>query len=137
MGFSNCAAVGCCVGLKAREPVLAIIGDGSVPMNCQELAWIQSSRVKVVVVDNSGYGIIRMTQDDFYGGRHLGSEFGTSNRLPSFSAASIARGFRLSAEEVSANDISEQVLEDFFESGVHVLVIKTPESDRVKVDFYE
>jgi hypothetical protein len=78
-----------------------------------------------------------MTQDDFYGGRHLGSEFGTSNRLPSFSAASIARGFRLSAEEVSANDISEQVLEDFFESGVHVLVIKTQESDRVKVDFYE
>lgn len=137
MGFSNCAAVGCGDALSGREKVLAIIGDGSVPMNCQELAWLKSSNVKLVVIDNAGYGIIRMTQDDYYQGRHYGSKFGQANDLPEFSVRRIIEGFGLSVTEIDSGSAGYKEMGDFMQSSFDAIVIQCPFSDRVEVDYYE
>jgi acetolactate synthase-1/2/3 large subunit len=137
MGFSNCAAVGCGDALNGDALVLAIIGDGSLPMNCQELAWLKRAKAKLVVIDNAGYGIIRMTQDDYYEGRHYGSEFGDSDRLPAFSVRQIIEGFGLSASVIDCCSATDEALIAFMQSSCDALVIQCPISDRVGVDFYE
>jgi acetolactate synthase-1/2/3 large subunit len=138
MGFSNCALVG---GIDATpsnsDSILGIIGDGSVPMNCQEFAWLRSRRAKLVILDNKGYGIIRMTQDDFYEGRHFGSAMKGTASLPDFDVASIARGFGLSCVSYEAKDFSELTAKSFFESTANVLIIKIDPANRVLTDFYQ
>jgi len=135
MGFSNCALVGS--GVNSNELTLAIIGDGSVPMNCQELAHLKNNKhLKIVVIDNKGYGIIRQMQDGFYGGNYLGSCFETESPLPYFSVEKIARGFDLSSTVVNNEDYDLKLIDNFFNSDDQVLIFNVNENLKVSTDFY-
>ena len=61
MGYANCGSVGAKISNKYKN-VYCVIGDGSLPMNSQELAWLKKYPVKIILIDNKGYGIIRQTQ---------------------------------------------------------------------------
>jgi acetolactate synthase-1/2/3 large subunit len=69
-------AIGASVADRTR-PVVAVIGDGSMELNIQELKTLQQvgTNVKIFIVNNGGYVSIRNTQDTF-GGKHIGSEVG-------------------------------------------------------------
>lgn len=62
MGYSLPASIGAYYADNNR-PIICIIGDGGFQMNLQELALLQKTNVKVFVLDNEGYGMIRQTQD--------------------------------------------------------------------------
>jgi len=66
MGWALPAAIGAAVAAPDR-PVYCIIGDGSLMMNLQELQTLAhlNLNVKVVVIDNGGYGMIKQTQGDW------------------------------------------------------------------------
>ena len=135
MGFSNCALFG--AGIDSNEMTLAIIGDGSVPMNCQEFAQLKNKEnLKVVVVDNQGYGIIRQTQDDFYDGNHLGSSFETEAPLPYYNVANIVKGFDLSHRIYEESEVNKKNVDDFFKGRDQVLILKVNNGLKVMTDFY-
>ena len=70
MGYALPAAIGAAFACPNR-PVICITGDGSFQMNIQELATIRKHKlnIKICVVDNRGYGIIRQTQNTWLEGR--------------------------------------------------------------------
>lgn len=133
MGYSNCAAVGAAIGVGDKNQVLGIIGDGSLPMNCQELAHLLNKNIKLVILDNQGYGIIRQTQDDYYGAQHLGSAFKSAAPLPEFSVESILNGFKVPLVTYNHLDITDSKITNFFENQtLKALIIKIPFQDKVE-----
>lgn len=68
------ASVG--VAMASGRRTICVTGDGSLQMNIQELQTIAHHRlpVKIVVLSNSGYLLIRITQRNFQGGRLIGTD---------------------------------------------------------------
>ena len=60
--------------LRKEKDVYCITGDGSLQMNIQELQTIATNNlpVKIVVLNNNGYLLIRLTQQNFCEGRLIG-----------------------------------------------------------------
>jgi acetolactate synthase I/II/III large subunit len=75
MGYGLPAAVAAAL-LQPGRTVVNLAGDGDFLMNGQELATATGYGAKliVIVVDNAGYGTIRMHQEREYPGRVSGSE---------------------------------------------------------------
>lgn len=66
MGYSLPASIGAAFACPNR-PVYCVMGDGSFMMNIQELQTIRQHNlnVKVVIINNGGYGMIMQTQSDW------------------------------------------------------------------------
>lgn len=112
MGYSNCAAVG--ASIHKIKKVLAIIGDGSLPMNLQELAWFKKFKIKLVVVNNQGYGIIRQTQKNFYNSNFLASDFKNKfSSLPHYNIKKILNSFDIKTYEISDTNINKNLINNF------------------------
>jgi len=73
MGFAVPAAIGAKLG-RPEDLVYAIDGDGGFQMTSQELttAATHGIPIKVAVLNNGGYGMVRQWQDLFYQGRRHG-----------------------------------------------------------------
>jgi acetolactate synthase-1/2/3 large subunit len=94
MGWALPAAIGAAVADPA-SPVIAIVGDGSIMPNIQELETISSHglNIKIFVINNDGYASIRNTQKTFFGGFYVGSTPESGVTLPK--VASVADCFRI------------------------------------------
>jgi acetolactate synthase I/II/III large subunit len=75
MGFAIPAAIG--AALASGRRVVCVDGDGSFQLNIQELDTVRrlSLPIKFYYLNNGGYRSIRMTQDSYFNGRRMGSEF--------------------------------------------------------------
>jgi acetolactate synthase-1/2/3 large subunit len=73
MGFAVPAAIGAKAG-RPEATVIAFDGDGGFQMTFRELitASIEEIPVKIVVLNNGTYGMVRQWQTLFYGGRYSG-----------------------------------------------------------------
>lgn len=115
MGYANCAAIG--AACKTKKDIFVIIGDGSVPMNCQEFAWAKKFKIKFIVIDNKGYGVIRQTQKQFYKSFFLGSDFlNKKSSLPYFSVKKIFKAFDLPVIEINALTFNKSKIKKFINS---------------------
>lgn len=67
MGYELPAAIGACVANEDKS-VICLAGDGSIMMNLQELQTIVTNHlpVKIVLINNSGYQQIRLTQTNLF-----------------------------------------------------------------------
>jgi acetolactate synthase-1/2/3 large subunit len=102
MGYANCAAVG--AAISKQKDIYCVIGDGSLPMNCQELAWLKKYPVKIIIIDNKGYGIIRQTQRQFYKSKFYASDFSNKqSSLPSFSLEKILSSYGIESRRLKKN----------------------------------
>lgn len=75
------------IGAACADPdrrVLCVVGDGSFQTNMQELATLAHHRydLKLFVVNNDGYVSIRNTQNNFFGGFHVGTSSASGVTLP-------------------------------------------------------
>lgn len=83
MGYGLCAAIGAAIGSPSR-PVYCVVGDGGLQQNIQELVTCHRYQlnIKVLVMNNGGYGIIKQFQNSYLGGRQTASNlsdiYGTS-----------------------------------------------------------
>jgi acetolactate synthase-1/2/3 large subunit len=84
MGFALPAAVG--TQHATNEMVLAVIGDGSIMMNLQELESIRYQRlpIKVIIINNNVYSIIRRRQRDLFRKRTIGTDPANGVSCPDF-----------------------------------------------------
>ena len=85
MGFALPAAIGAYFG-KAQT-IVAVIGDGSIMMNLQELETIRYHKlpIKILVVNNNVYSIIRRRQRDLFRKRIIGTDPANGVSCPDFS----------------------------------------------------
>ncbi len=111
MGWDLPAAVGACVGGGARRTI-CVTGDGSIELNVQELLTIKRHRlpVKIFLFNNKGYTSVRMTQDAFFEGRHVGSDFGSGLDNPDF--AHLAAAYGLAYLQARTNDEVEAAIRE-------------------------
>ncbi len=102
MGYDLPAAIGACIA--TGRPVICLAGDGSVQMNIQELQTIVHHQlpVKIFIFDNHGYLSMRQTQDNLFGGRHVGADPESGVSLPDMLA--IAAAYGIPARRVSRHD---------------------------------
>ncbi len=82
MGFGLPAAVGAKVACP-DETVVCLAGDGSLIMNCQELATCVTEEipVKVFLMNNGYMGMVRQWQELFWDRRYSSVEMGAEPRL--------------------------------------------------------
>jgi acetolactate synthase-1/2/3 large subunit len=76
MGFGLPAAIGAALAYPERT-VVCFSGDGSLLMNCQELATAaeENVNVKIVLLNNNSLGLVHQQQDLFYGRRLFASDY--------------------------------------------------------------
>lgn len=93
MGFALPAAIG--AQYATSDLVLAVIGDGSIMMNLQELESIRYQRlpIKVIVINNNVYSIIRRRQRDLFRKRTIGTDPTNGVSCPDFSKVADCFGF--------------------------------------------
>jgi acetolactate synthase-1/2/3 large subunit len=79
MGFGLPAAIGAKVA-RPDEPVVCLAGDGSLVMVCQEFATAAAHNipVKVFLMNNGHFGMVRQWQELFWDGRYSSVEMGDS-----------------------------------------------------------
>ena len=100
MGFGIPAAIGGCVAGGKRRTV-CIDGDGGFIMNIQELETVRrlSLPIKFFVLNNGGYGSIRMTQKNYFGGHYVASTRESGLTLPDLAA--VSRAFGIPAAKIA------------------------------------
>ena len=121
MGYGLPAAVAAALRQPQRQ-VVALAGDGCFLMNGQELATAVQHRATLllIVVDNGGYGTIRMHQEREYPTRLSG----TTLANPDFAA--LARAYGAWAETVDRTaDFAGALGRALAHDGVRVLHLKT------------
>ena len=108
MGFALPAAVG--ASLNTEGIVCAVIGDGSIMMNIQELQTISAMKLKILIliINNDAYGIIRNRQSELFRGRTIGTDSSNGLSCPEFRY--IAEGFKINYELVSETSELETTL---------------------------
>ncbi len=109
-------------GVAAAHPetnVIAVIGDGSLQTNIQELQTLAHHQfnVKLFVINNDGYGSIRRTQETFFKGFYVGSTPGSGVTLPETEKIAAAYGLRFA--RVENRGVAKQRIQE-------ILAIKGP-----------
>jgi acetolactate synthase-1/2/3 large subunit len=127
MGFGLPSAVGAKVACP-DETVIALCGDGSLIMTCQELATCvdENIPVKVFLMNNGYMGMVRQWQDLFWDGRHSGVKLGGSPDWAKLADAFGAKGMKVEAKDELEDAMSEAIAA---EGPVLVDVRVTPTED--------
>jgi acetolactate synthase-1/2/3 large subunit len=106
MGFGIAASVGAWfVNTDCRY--FSIDGDGGFQMNTQELEVAHRYNMSIcwIVLDNKGYGSIKSSQDNFFGGRRVASDSFSGLSLPNSCLVANAYGIK-SLEVFTREDLS-------------------------------
>lgn len=133
MGYSIPAALG---SVYEGKKTLCIIGDGGFMMNCQELVnlhKLSKSKIKIIILDNSGYSIIKQTQDQFFNSKYDGSNVShKTHDLPNLRIKSICNAMGLNITEGNC-EINTNSIRKFLNSKKkNCLIINVGKNERVK-----
>ncbi len=104
MGYALPASIGACFS-KKNNTVFSFNGDASLQLNLQELQTIKNYKLKlkIFILNNSGYGIIKQFQDAYLNSRYEASNKGSGVTNPNFKY--LAKSFDL--DYVSINNDRE------------------------------
>jgi acetolactate synthase I/II/III large subunit len=111
MGYGLGGAIGASMAHPGRRTFL-IEGDGGFSQNLQELATVAVNRlpIKTFIFANNGYGSIRMTQKNYFGGAYLGCDTETGLGFPDWDV--LFKSFGISTMTLNRDwSTDERVLE--------------------------
>ena len=93
MGWALPAVIGS-LAEDASISTFAVIGDGSFMMSMQELATLNSipGNVCIFLINNSGYSMIKQTQDQWFDGIYFASNAGEKMHFPNFEKVAVSFG---------------------------------------------
>jgi acetolactate synthase-1/2/3 large subunit len=112
---------------RPGKSTYCVTGDGSIMMNLQELQTIRHSGlpVKLIILNNDGYLLIRHTQTNFMNGRLIGESEETGVSMPDFAKVADTWGFR--HIRLDRLDDLEAAVTDFMDfDGPAILEVTTP-----------
>ena len=112
MGYALPAAIGACCARP--EPTIAVIGDGSIMMNLQELETVRYRQlpIKILVINNNAYSIIRRRQQGLFRTRTIGTDPDNGVSCPNFHQ--VAGCFGLTYRRIDGPDGLVAALEAVF-----------------------
>ena len=115
MGYALPAAIGASIA-KNKKKIICIDGDGSIQINIQELQTIITYKlpIKLFIINNNGYGIIKQFQGLYLGKRYEASDSQKGVKIPNFAKISKAYGFNYS--EIKKNNEIEKTLKKVLKS---------------------
>lgn len=92
MGFAIPGSIG--VSYSSKAQTFVVVGDGSIMMNIQELETIKNLKlnVKILVINNDVYGIIRRRQNDLFRRRTIGTDRSNGITVPDFEKVAFSYG---------------------------------------------
>ena len=137
MGYSMPATIGAYLADKTKN-VICTIGDGSMQMNIQELATISHFNlpIKIFVINNNGYGLIKQTQDTWLDSRRVGVDSGSGLAMPNL--IKIANAYGIKTVEINNHKEMDKKLRGVLKSKFPVLCdVKVDENQKVipKLEF--
>ncbi len=99
MGYSLAASIGASIAL-GKKPITCIIGDGGFQINIQELETVAHYRlpIKVFILNNHSYGIIKQFQDTYFNSRYEATTPKSGYGVPDF--VKIAKAYGLATETI-------------------------------------
>ena len=120
MGFGLPYAIGSCIAMSRRRTVL-INGDGAFQLNIQELETLKRLNlpVAIFIFDNGGYGTIANTQNNLFGGFHVGADSGSGLTHPDLIKVAAAYGLR--TFEINSNGELSCGIAETLQAGVPAL----------------
>lgn len=130
MGYALPAAIG--AYYSSGKPVVAVIGDGSVMMNLQELATADFNKlpIKILVISNNVYSVIRKRQKELFRTRTTGTDPENGVGTPDF--GKVAECFGLKYVHITEDSGLEQKLSGVFADERAVLCeIDSPEDQDI------
>lgn len=116
MGFALPASIG--AYYSSDKEIIAVIGDGSVMMNLQELQTIKYHNlpIKIVIVNNNAYSVIRSRQKEQFRNRTIGTD--SSNGIECANFLKVADCFDIDYLIIdNKNDLEDKLLELFSMKG--------------------
>lgn len=119
------AAIGACIASGKRTIVLT--GDGSLQMNVQELATVKQNKlpIKIFVINNRGYLLIRHTQKTHLGGRMMGESPKTGLWCPD--PADLASAYKIKYFNVtSSKDVDRKIKQALAFKGPVICNVPSP-----------
>lgn len=99
MGYALPASIGAAFA-DSKKNIICITGDGGMQMNIQELATIERHKlpIKIFLINNHGYGIVRQTQDTWLDSRYKASSLEGGLAVPDF--VKIAKAYGIGTETI-------------------------------------
>lgn len=129
MGYALPAAMG--AFLASNRQVVAIIGDGSIMMNLQELQTINHNNIpiKILVINNNCYAVIRRRQEELFR-RSIGTDFKNGVSCPDFKKVASCFGF----EYKKINSTNElKTLKDILKIPKHLICEIMAKEDQIYI----
>ena len=121
MGFGLPGAIGAYFADTSR-PIICLNTDGGIMFNLQELQVIAHHKIpmKLFVFNNDGYAMIRISQDNLFDSRYVGSDSASGVSCPDF--RNVATTFKL--KHVLIDDVNqfENKLKEALDSEDGVLI---------------
>ena len=111
MGYALPATMG--AWYSTQKQVVAVIGDGSMMMNLQELQTIKHNNipVKIIIANNNCYAVIRKRQIDLFRNRTIGTDGANGISCPNY--AKVAECFGLFYCKISSPEELDEKLSVF------------------------
>ncbi|HWH45033.1 MAG TPA: biosynthetic-type acetolactate synthase large subunit [Thermoleophilaceae bacterium] len=113
MGFGLPSALGAKVACPDQD-VVCLAGDGSLIMNCQELATCvhEDIPVKIFLMNNGYLGMVRQWQELFWDGRYKSVEMGPSPDWVKLADAFGAKGMLVTKKDELVDSFRSALAED-------------------------
>ena len=132
MGYSVPASIGAFFANK-KNRVIAIIGDGALQMNIQELETIKNYgvNVKIFIINNQGYGLIKQTQETWLNSRYSGVDQKSGLSLPDFTR--VSKAYKIDVIEIYSNkNLSDKIRRSLTQKGPTIINVFVDPKYRVK-----
>jgi acetolactate synthase-1/2/3 large subunit len=102
MGWALPASIGS-LTIDDQYSTVALIGDGSFMMSMQELSTLKiiNKPLKIFLINNSGYSMIKQTQDQWFQSEYFGSNAGNNMAFPNYEKLCAAFGINYSKIDTS------------------------------------
>lgn len=120
------ASIGACIG-KNKEKTIVVTGDGSLQMNIQELATVKQNKlpIKIFVIENNGYLLIRHTQKTHLGSRFIGESPKSGLWCPDLEK--IAKAYKLRFVKInSSSQVDKKIKEALGGNDPVLCEVKSP-----------
>jgi acetolactate synthase I/II/III large subunit len=128
MGYALPASIG--LHFASKNRVYAMIGDGSIMLNLQELETISKGNYPIVIylINNNNYSIIRTRQKDLFRNRTIGTDSSNGVSTPDYSK--IAKAFNIRYYSVKRREDLDNIESELVQNRPIIIEIFTDSEQR-------